>query len=63
MIWIIDDTTHCDDFVWIPPQGGPQADRTLTAEGGLWKVEVSPAGGGDGGGGVKGGGYLRTPPP
>ena len=50
-------------FLWIPPQGGPQADRTATSEGEGQDVGAFTTGGSDGGVGVIGGGYLRLPSP
>ena len=64
-VWVGDvgnDTTHWEWFGRISPQGGPQAGVTETAEGHLWEMEVSPAGGGNGVGRVTGGGDLRLLP-
>ena len=45
----------------IPPQGGPQADETETAEGAGRRMVLPPAGGYNGGGGFAGGGDLHIP--
>ena len=58
-IWVRDvgsDTAHEEGVGRIPPQGGPQADGTETAEGVGRRLVFSPSGICDGGGGFVGGG-------
>ena len=65
-VWVRDvgdDTAHWEVFGRISPQGGPQADKTTTTEGGVWEVGVYHTDEDDGGSGITGGGDLRLPTP
>ena len=58
-----DDTTNCEGFGKIPPQGGTQVDGNTTFEStGRWMV-VYPTGRRNGRCIVTGSGDLRLPPP
>ena len=60
---VVNDTTHQEGFVQIPPQGGLQAhmEKNLERKGRL--MAVSPYGGIHCGGGIKGGGDLHLSQP
>ena len=56
------DTAYEEGVGRIPHQGGSQPDRTTTAEGAEWRMDLPPAEGCDGGGGFTGGGELSLLP-
>ena len=57
------DAAYEEGVGWIPPQGGPQADRVATAESLGWRLVLTTSGGCDDGSGVAGDEDLRLRPP
>ena len=57
------DTAHEEGAGRIPQQDDPQADRAATAEGAVWRLNSTPAGGCHGRFGFSGGGDLYLPFP